>query len=568
MSIRHKITFLLAILLIAVAFPAGAAKGAVNGKIAFVSDRDGNSEIYVMNPDGSEQTRLTNNPEEDVQPAWSPDGRRIAFVRSRQIHVMNADGSGVIRLTQIGSINESPAWSPDGRLIAFQSSRDSDRRLNLEIYVMAADGTNQTRLTNFIGLDFSPAWSPDGRSIAFVSRHEIEEEGQPIYLMNPDGTNVRQLTDTRIRPFDNDPSFSPDGRTVVFARFRSFAVTEDVMSIPVGDGSDETKLEDGTMSDLLFTAGATRPVFSPDGKKIAFAGDDFWNDAPSIRIIDPDGSNEVELTHNKGVNDTQPNWQRAIPAETTGLYDPSTGKWFLHNSNTSADADIVLAFGGQPGDLPVAGDWNGDGRTDIAVFRDGKFVRALLVPFGSCIPCQLVTVADPLDSVAFGQAGDLPVAGDWDGDGKDDLGVFRPGALGEFLLRVPQQLDLCPVCIQPQTFFTTQSVVLGAAGFLPVAGDWDGDGKADVGVFDPVTGNFFLTEDEAKPNFIFPFGQSGDRPLAGDWLGLGRDGIGVFQPFLLRMVLASQLLGPPDIGFTVGPPEGLPVAGHWTPLGQ
>jgi hypothetical protein len=96
-----------------------------------------------------------------------------------------------------------------------------------------------------------------------------------------------------------------------------------------------------------------------------------------------------------------------------------------------------------------------------------------------------------------------------------------------------------------------------------VAGDWDGDGNDDIGVFDPVTTNVFLSADEVKPTFVFPFGLPGDRPLVGDWLGVGRDGIGVFQPPVPAMRLASQLLAQPDIEFAFGVPEGLPVAGNW-----
>src|SRR5205814_9520420 len=101
-------------------------------KIAFDSNRDGNFEIYVMNADGSGQRRLTRNPAKDVSPAWSPDGRRIAFARDRgstkpssDIYVMNADGSRLRRLTRSPANDVSPAWSPNGRKIVFVSDRDN-----------------------------------------------------------------------------------------------------------------------------------------------------------------------------------------------------------------------------------------------------------------------------------------------------------------------------------------------------------------------------------------------------------------------------------------------------------
>jgi dipeptidyl aminopeptidase/acylaminoacyl peptidase len=136
------------------------------GRIAYVSGRDGNPEIYVMNADGDGRTRLTNNTAYDWIPAWSPDGTRIAFVSDRdgnyEIYVMNADGGGRTRLTNNTAEEWIPAWSPDGTRIAFVSDRDG----NGEIYVMNADGSGVTRLTNNAADDEDPAWSPDGTRIA------------------------------------------------------------------------------------------------------------------------------------------------------------------------------------------------------------------------------------------------------------------------------------------------------------------------------------------------------------------------------------------------------------------
>jgi Tol biopolymer transport system component len=131
------------------------------GRIAFASGRvnvQGNSyfDIYVMNADGSGRRRLTRVSADYDSPAWSPDGRRIAFEHGGDIYVLNPDGGGQRRLTRNPSYNDSPTWSPDGRRIAFSSTRSG----NGDVYVMNADGSGQRRLTRNPREDNDPAWSP------------------------------------------------------------------------------------------------------------------------------------------------------------------------------------------------------------------------------------------------------------------------------------------------------------------------------------------------------------------------------------------------------------------------
>jgi TolB protein len=163
-------------------FDDSPAFSPAGGQIAFVSSRDGNAEIYVMNRDGSNQRRLTDHPAGDFAPVFSADSRTIAFVSRRggrdEIYVMNWDGSDVRRLTTEGG--GPPAFSPDGRRIAFAFDGD--------VYVMNADGSGRRRLAR----GGRPVFSPDGRSVAFFAQ---DPTGLATYAVNVDGTGLERLSD-------------------------------------------------------------------------------------------------------------------------------------------------------------------------------------------------------------------------------------------------------------------------------------------------------------------------------------------------------------------------------------
>ena len=260
------------------------------GRIAFVSARDGNNEIYTMDADGSNQTRLTDDPMDDFHPAWSPDGFKIAFTRFTgpfsHIYVMDADGSNQTRITDDEAFDWGPAWSPDGGMIAFSSGRDR----NNEIYVMDADGSNLARITNDPAEDRYPSWSTDGGRIGFqTDRHGNWE----VYAMGTDGSNPTRLTDDPAS--DWYPDWSPDGTRIAFVSDRD---GNDEIYVMKADGSDQVRLTD--------TASYERwPRWSPDGESIAFYSDRDGNS--EIYVMDADGSNPVRLTNNPAA-DWAPDW--------------------------------------------------------------------------------------------------------------------------------------------------------------------------------------------------------------------------------------------------------------------
>ena len=260
-----------------------AARNLANTRIAFTGLRDGSEDIYTMNIDGTNQTRITNAPGTDIRPSWSPDGTKIAFDTNRddsqEIYVMNADGSGQTRLTNSPSVDFNASWSPDGSKIAFSSFRDG----NYEIYVMNADGTAQTRLTNNApGVwEYNPTWSPDGSKIAFYSNRDVGGVGE-IYVMNADGTAQTRLTNST--SYEGAPSWSPDGAKIAFESQRDGNQEIYVMN---ANGTSQTRLTNNVATE-------TTPSWSPDGSKVIFASSRDGN--YEIYTMNPDGTNPTRLT--------------------------------------------------------------------------------------------------------------------------------------------------------------------------------------------------------------------------------------------------------------------------------
>ena len=281
-----------------------------NTRIAFMSTRnvDWDAEIYLMTPDGAQIRRLTEQPQADDEPAWSPDGQKITFVSYRdlkqipergvirgEIYVMNADGTNPINLTRSAEKAEGVStWSPDGKQIAFTSAElfNGHTLVNSDIFVMEADGGDPINITNHDALDQTPDWSPDGARIAFSS---LRDGNWEIYLMNADGTNPINITNHPAR--DGRPDWSPDGNQIAFTSDRDGNLEIYVMN---ADGTNPINLTNHPAED-------NRSSWSPDGTRIAF---DSNRDDPygEIYVMNADGTNPINITQNPDDWDLFPSW--------------------------------------------------------------------------------------------------------------------------------------------------------------------------------------------------------------------------------------------------------------------
>ncbi len=280
--------------------------------------------------------------------------------------------------------------------------------------------------------------------------------------------------------------------------------------------------------------------------------------APQLAYIGEDASGEIYFATLAGRLFIPTRGTVAGPIDLVGLYDPSTSQFHLKNANTETAGESVFRFGPRPGRgpwIPLAGDWNGDGKSTTGFYDPATAVFRFRNTLGGGASDIILAVDAPSANVR-------PIAGDWDGDGKDTVGLYDVTA-SVFHLKNS---------LSGQGFDVTLPLGTPGQNQIPLAGNWGGD-KDWPGLYDPATSTFLLLGVVVgQPGASIPvsvaFGPVGRNalPVTGDWNGDGKDGIGLYDPasaiFRLKNALTS---GNPDLQFRTGPRNGgwKPIAGVW-----
>ncbi len=314
-------------------------------KIAFVSKRDGNFEIYTVNEDGMDLKRLTSNKNDDLKPQWSPDGEKILYLSKKgkefAIRVMNNDGSGQFELARNCAIDYPPLWSPDNTKILFVAKIKSKNT----ICIVDANGSNLTRLSEIDTEGSYPSWSSDGLKILYLEKYRRKSY---IYMMNPDGTGRFKIT--KEDGTYKAPTWSPDGSKIAYLSIKKTpSGTYNQIIVMNNDGGNNIQLANSSkrVEDIDYNDNFN---WSPDGAKIAFTkvadvegkvsenGSVTYTYFYGTYIVAADGNDYDRLLAKTGTEPRLPGWS----PEGSKVAVIADSKLIIYNLKTRIEDEIQV----------------------------------------------------------------------------------------------------------------------------------------------------------------------------------------------------------------------------------
>ncbi|MFC1488584.1 PKD domain-containing protein [Thermodesulfobacteriota bacterium] len=306
----------------------------VEEKVAFPRGGD----IWIMNPDGTNEVNLTNSPQNEDLPSFSPDGSKIAYINydTKQLCIMNNDGTDQTPIydSPYAIIHTMPTWSPGGKQIAFSQGPYN----HYDIWVINSDGTDPHQVTTDGSQNQSPSWSPDGSKIAFTRHLPAGYHwGARIFTMNPDGSGQQQHT----YGFSDQADWSPDSTKIAYHNSRSYDIY-----IMDRNGDNKTQITSGSIIDY-------GPAWSPDGTQLMFQR---WDGAGNLWIVNVDDLTKFQIT-TSGNFQGQFDWSRICvsnqpPVANAGIYDSQSAE-----ENCEAQVNLDGTGSSDPDEDPLTYSW-------------------------------------------------------------------------------------------------------------------------------------------------------------------------------------------------------------------